>query len=57
MPTAIQTTDELYQALQDNDERPYGRTRTVTAEELVDAAERFAEPVAVVRALLELQEA
>ena len=57
MPTTIQTTDELYQALQDNDERPYGRTRTVTAEELVDAAEQFEEPVPLVHALLELQEA
>ncbi|MFD3530695.1 hypothetical protein [Streptomyces sp. NPDC058664] len=58
MPTAApQTTDELYRALQENDRRPYGRTRTVTAEELVDAAEQFAEPVALVRALFELQEA
>ncbi|MFJ6387937.1 hypothetical protein ACIQJT_10105 [Streptomyces sp. NPDC091972] len=57
MPTLIQTTDELYQALQENDERPYGRTRTVTAEELVDAAEQFGEPVPLVHALLELQEA
>ncbi|MFJ4981441.1 hypothetical protein ACIP6X_40050 [Streptomyces coeruleorubidus] len=57
MSTAPQTTDELYQALQENDRRPYGRTRTVTAEELVDAAEQFAEPVPLVHALLELQEA
>ncbi|KOG11881.1 hypothetical protein [Streptomyces viridochromogenes] len=59
MPTAPhpQNTDELYQALQENDRRPYGRTRTVTAEELVDAAEQFEEPVALVQALLELQEA
>ncbi|MGY5030914.1 hypothetical protein ACWC9U_08185 [Streptomyces sp. 900116325] len=57
MPTAPQTTDELYQALQKNDRRPYGRTRTVTAEELVDAAEQFEEPVPLVHALLELQEA
>ncbi|MFJ8198273.1 hypothetical protein [Streptomyces sp. NPDC096152] len=57
MPTAPQTTDELYEALQENDGRPYGRTRTVTAEELVDAAERFAEPVPLVHALFELQEA
>ena len=59
MPTAPhpQSTDELYQALRENHQRPYGRTRTVTAEELVDAAERFAEPVALVHALLELQEA
>ncbi|WP_432118122.1 hypothetical protein [Streptomyces sp. bgisy032] len=58
MPTtAPQTTDELYQALQENDRRPYGRTRTLTAEELVDAAEQFDEPVPLVHALLELQEA
>ncbi|MFJ1808320.1 MULTISPECIES: hypothetical protein [unclassified Streptomyces] len=59
MPTAPapRTTDELFQALQENDRRPYGRTRTVTAEELVDAAEQFAEPVPLVHALLELQEA
>ncbi|WP_336320035.1 hypothetical protein [Streptomyces lavendofoliae] len=59
MPTAPhpQNTDELYRALQENDRRPYGRARTVTAEELVDAAERFDEPVPLVHALLELQEA
>lgn len=57
MPTAPQTTDELLQALQENDRRPYGRTRTVTAEELVDAAEQFADPVPLVHALFELQEA
>jgi len=57
MPTAPQTTDELFQALQENDRRPYGRTRTVAAEELVDAAEQFDEPVVLVHALLELQEA
>ena len=59
MPTAPhpQNTDELFQALQENDRRPYGRTRTVTAEELVDAAEQFAEPGPLVHALLELQEA
>ncbi|MFF4244643.1 hypothetical protein ACFYY2_09235 [Streptomyces sp. NPDC001822] len=57
MPTAPQTTDELYRALQDNDRLPYGRTRTVTAEELVDAAEQFGEPVPLVQALFELQEA
>ncbi|WP_338899658.1 hypothetical protein WBG99_31865 [Streptomyces sp. TG1A-60] len=57
MPTAPQTTDELYQALQENDRRPYGRPRTVTAEELVDAAEQFEETVPLAHALLELQEA
>lgn len=55
--TTPQTTDELYQALQANDQRPYGRTRTVTAEELVDAAEQFGEPGPLIDALLELQEA
>ncbi|MFD8733983.1 hypothetical protein ACFV06_03570 [Streptomyces sp. NPDC059618] len=57
MPTAPQTTDELLRALQENDRRPYGRTRTVTAEELVEVAEQFAEPVPLIQALLELQEA
>ncbi|MGW7529136.1 hypothetical protein [Streptomyces sp. NPDC054783] len=57
MPTAPQTTDELYQALRENDRRPYGRTRTVTAEELADAAEQFAEPVPLVDAFLALQKA
>ncbi|MEU2621328.1 hypothetical protein ABZ642_24830 [Streptomyces sp. NPDC007157] len=59
MPTAPhpQNTDELYRALQENDRRPYGRTRTVTAEELVDAAEQFAEPRPLVHALLALQKA
>ncbi|MBC9711021.1 hypothetical protein H9Y04_00335 [Streptomyces sp. TRM66268-LWL] len=59
MPTAPlpQNTDELYAALRDNGQRPYGRTRTVTAEELVDAAEQFDDPAALVCALLELQSA
>jgi tetratricopeptide (TPR) repeat protein len=59
MPTAPhpQSTDELYRALQENSGLTYGRTRTVTAEELVDAAEQFAEPVPLIHALLELQEA
>ncbi|MEV6165182.1 tetratricopeptide repeat protein [Streptomyces sp. NPDC052052] len=57
MPTAPQTTDELYQALQENARHPYGRTRTVTAEELAEAAEQFAESAPLVDALLELQEA
>ncbi|MFD5652318.1 hypothetical protein [Streptomyces sp. NPDC127039] len=59
MPTAPhpQSIDELYEALQANQRRPYGRTRTVTAEELVDVAEQFDEALPLVRALLELQEA
>ncbi|WP_431992515.1 hypothetical protein [Streptomyces albogriseolus] len=57
MQTAPQTTDELYKALRENDRRPYGRTRTVAAEELAEAAELFGEPVPLIRALLDLQEA
>jgi len=57
MPTAPQTTDELYQALADNEQLPFGRARTVRAEELVEAAEQFDDPEALVRALLELQKA
>ncbi|WP_420036850.1 hypothetical protein ACN2WE_35680 [Streptomyces sp. cg28] len=59
MPTTSlpQNTDELYEALNANDQRPYGCTRTVTAEELVDAAEQFDDTAALVCALLELQEA
>ncbi|MEW2066368.1 tetratricopeptide repeat protein [Streptomyces sp. NPDC007346] len=52
-----QSPDELMRALGENGRLPYGRTRTVTAEELVDAAERFDEPVPLIHALLELQEA
>lgn len=52
-----QSADELFEALQENDLRPYGRTRTVTAEELVDAAEQFDDTKLLVHALLELQEA
>ncbi|MFF7339810.1 hypothetical protein ACFZAT_21055 [Streptomyces sp. NPDC008163] len=57
MPTAPQNTDELYDALQENQRRPYGRARTVAAEELAEAAERFEDTLALVRTLFELQEA
>ncbi|MET8895842.1 hypothetical protein [Streptomyces albogriseolus] len=57
MQTPPQTTDELYAALRENDALPYGRTRTVAAEELAEAAELFGEPVPLVHALLDLQEA
>ena len=57
MQTPPQTTDELFEALRENDRLPYGRTRTVTAEELAEAAELFGEPVPLIHALLELQEA
>ncbi|PZT73414.1 MULTISPECIES: hypothetical protein [unclassified Streptomyces] len=57
MPTAPQNTDELYAGLQENQQRPYGRARTIAAEELTDAAEQLDDPLALVRALLALQEA
>ncbi|MFC8032605.1 hypothetical protein ACFUVU_07255 [Streptomyces griseoincarnatus] len=57
MQTPPQTTDELYAALRENSALPYGRTRTVAAEELAEAAELFGEPVPLVHALLDLQEA
>ncbi|MFD6037820.1 hypothetical protein ACFWHF_25345 [Streptomyces griseoincarnatus] len=57
MQTPPQTTDELYAALRENNALPYGRTRTVAAEELAEAAELFGEPVPLVHALLDLQEA
>ncbi|NEB94621.1 hypothetical protein G3I21_23580, partial [Streptomyces bauhiniae] len=57
MPTAPRTTDELYQALRENDTRPYGRTRTVTAEELAEAAEQFGDPKLLAVTLMDLQEA
>ncbi|SDK94274.1 hypothetical protein [Streptomyces indicus] len=57
MTTAPQSIEALYEALHENDQRPYGRTRTVTAEELADAAEQFDDPALLIDALLELQEA
>ncbi|GJF31422.1 hypothetical protein KNE206_41220 [Kitasatospora sp. NE20-6] len=53
----LDTKEAVQQALRDNDARPYGRTRTVTAEELVDAAEQFDDPELSASALLELMEA
>ncbi|QKW22544.1 hypothetical protein HUT16_28775 [Kitasatospora sp. NA04385] len=53
----LDTPDAVRAALRANDELPHGRPRTVTAEELVDAAEQFDEPELLVSALLELTEA
>ncbi|PYC70205.1 hypothetical protein C7C46_27415 [Streptomyces tateyamensis] len=53
----LETTDAVFAALRENDARPYGRTRTVTAEELVDAADQFDDTKLKVLALLELMEA
>ncbi|MFJ6846092.1 hypothetical protein ACIQRE_25890 [Streptomyces griseoluteus] len=57
MPTAPRTTDELYQALRENDGRPYGRTRTVAAEELTESAEQFGDPRLLAVTLMGLQDA
>ncbi|MFE0459539.1 hypothetical protein ACFW1A_09790 [Kitasatospora sp. NPDC058965] len=53
----LETTDAVFAALRENDTRPYGRQRTVTAEQLVDAADQFEDPKLQVLALLELMEA
>ncbi|MFD5461546.1 hypothetical protein ACFWIQ_01795 [Kitasatospora sp. NPDC127059] len=53
----LDTPDAVMAALRENDARPYGRTRTVTAEELVDAAEQFEDTGVRAMALLELMEA
>jgi len=53
----LDTPDAVMAALRENDARPYGRPRTVAAEEIVDAAEQFEEPGLQVMALLELMEA
>ncbi|MFF4338953.1 tetratricopeptide repeat protein [Kitasatospora sp. NPDC001540] len=53
----LDTIDAVRAALRDNDQLPYGRQRTVTAEELVDAAEQFDDPELLAVALLELTEA
>lgn len=51
------TPDAVFQALRENNERPYGRARTVRAEELVEAAEQFDDKGALVTALFELMSA
>ncbi|MFC5668376.1 hypothetical protein ACFP3U_36130 [Kitasatospora misakiensis] len=53
----LDSVDAVMAALRDNDARPYGRQRTVTAEELVDAAEQFDDTALRSMALLELMEA
>lgn len=53
----LETPEAVLDALRENNERPYGLHRTVTAEELVDAAEQFEEPELLATALLELMSA
>lgn len=51
------TPDAVFAALRENNERPYGRQRTVRGEELVEAAEQFDDRGALVTALFELMSA
>ncbi|MFJ5215250.1 hypothetical protein ACIP98_11075 [Streptomyces sp. NPDC088354] len=53
----LETPEAVFEALRENNERPYGLPRTVTAEELVEAAEQFDEKDVLVTALLELMSA
>ncbi|MFI2299379.1 hypothetical protein ACH5AL_11135 [Actinacidiphila glaucinigra] len=53
----LDTPEAVFEALRENNERPYGTPRTVTAEELVEAAEQFEEKDVLVTALLELMSA
>ncbi|MCZ4120973.1 hypothetical protein [Streptomyces sp. H39-S7] len=53
----LDTPEAVFEALRENNERPYGRPRTVVAEELVEAAEQFEDKGSLVTALLELMEA
>ncbi|MFF0275579.1 hypothetical protein [Streptomyces sp. NPDC004330] len=53
----LDTPEAVVEALRENNERPHGLPRTVTAEELVEAAEPFEKPDVLVTALLELMSA
>ncbi|WP_030770035.1 hypothetical protein [Streptomyces sp. NRRL F-2664] len=56
----LDTPEAVVEALRENNDRPHGLQRTITAEELVEAAESCGEPAkpdVLVTALLELMEA
>ncbi|TXS09777.1 hypothetical protein EAO70_34520 [Streptomyces sp. adm13(2018)] len=53
----LDTPEAVVEALRENNDRPHGLPRTVTAEELVEAAEPFDKPDVLVTALLELMSA
>ncbi|GGT85310.1 tetratricopeptide repeat protein [Streptomyces lateritius] len=53
----LDTPEAVVEALRENNERPHGLQRTITAEELVEAAEPFDKPDVLVTALLELMSA
>ncbi|MEU8617910.1 hypothetical protein [Streptomyces sp. NPDC048623] len=50
----LDTPEAVFEAMRENHERPHGLQRTVTAEELAEAAEQFDKPDLLVTALLEL---
>ncbi|MFF3609220.1 hypothetical protein [Streptomyces sp. NPDC002463] len=53
----LDTPEAVFEALRENHDRPHGLQRTVTAEELVEAAAPFEKPDTLVTALLELMTA
>ncbi|HEY9368170.1 hypothetical protein [Streptomyces sp.] len=53
----LDTPEAVVEALRENHDRPHGLQRTITAEELVEAAEPFEKPDVLVTALLELMTA
>ncbi|MFD9034158.1 hypothetical protein ACFVZW_23890 [Streptomyces sp. NPDC059567] len=53
----LDTPEAVVEALRENNDRPHGIQRTITAEELVEAAEAFDKPDVLVTALLELMSA
>ncbi|MEU6934294.1 hypothetical protein AB0A05_34685, partial [Streptomyces sp. NPDC046374] len=53
----LDTPEAVLEAMRENHDRPHGLHRTVTAEELVEAAEAFDKPDVLVTALLELMTA
>ncbi|MER7760395.1 hypothetical protein [Streptomyces sp. NPDC097619] len=53
----LDTPEAVFEALRENNDRPHGLPRTVTAEELVEAAGPFEQPDVLVTALLELMTA
>ncbi|MFB7466103.1 hypothetical protein ACFCZ1_21820 [Streptomyces sp. NPDC056224] len=53
----LDTPEAVVEALRENNDRPHGLQRTITAEELVEAAEPFDKPEVLATALLELMAA
>ncbi|MFJ6405952.1 hypothetical protein ACIQK9_10570 [Streptomyces hydrogenans] len=53
----LDTSEAVVEALRENQERPHGLPRAITAGELVEAAEVFEKPDVLVTALLELMTA